>query len=118
MANVRRSERAYRSPIREEAARRTQAAVVEAAAEVFVEQGYTSATSDQIATRAGVSRATVFGVGNKARLFTLAYQDATTDGNLTVKDDHFDTLLAIADPHRLLEEFAAFTAAMSRRLGP
>jgi hypothetical protein len=39
MANVNKSQRAYRSPLREEAARRTRAAVVGAAAEVFVEEG-------------------------------------------------------------------------------
>ena len=118
MASVKKSQRAYRSPLREEAARRTRAAVVGAAAEVFVEEGYAGATIEQVAARAGVSRPTVFTVGNKAQLFALARREAVTGGHLTTNDAGFQEILAIADAHRLLEEFAAFTAAISRRLGP
>jgi AcrR family transcriptional regulator len=112
------SQRTYRSPLREQAARRTWSAVVGAAAEVFVREGYAGATIEQIASRAGVSRPTVFAVGNKAQLFALARREAATDGHLTANDAGFQQILAIADAHRLLEEFAAFTAAISRRLGP
>ena len=118
MASVKRTQRAYRSPLREEAARRTREAVLEAAAEVFVEVGYAGATIEQIAARAGVSRPTVFGVGSKAQLFALARQRAATGGRLTANDEGFKRLLAIPDARRLLEEFAAFTAAIAQRLGP
>jgi AcrR family transcriptional regulator len=118
MASVKRTQRTYRSPMREEAARRTREAVIAAAGEVFVEVGYTAATIEQLAVRAGVSRPTVFGVGNKAQLFALARQRAATGGRLTANDEGFQQLLAIPDAHRLLERFAAFTAAISRRLGP
>jgi AcrR family transcriptional regulator len=117
MASVKGTQRAYRSPLREQAARRTREAVVAAAVQVFVEEGYAGATFDQIAARAGVSRPTVFSVGNKAQLFTLARQHAATGGSLTANDEGFQQLLAIPDAHRLLEEFAAFTAAISQRLG-
>ena len=116
--NVKRTQRTYRSPLREEAARRTREAVLEAAAEVFVEVGYAGATIEQIAARAGVSRPTVFGVGSKAQLFALARLRAATGGRLTANDEGFQQLLAIPDARRLLEEFAAFTAAISQRLGP
>jgi len=72
---------------------------------------------EQIAARAGVSRPTVFSVGSKAQLFTLARQHAATGGSLTANDEGFQQLLAILDAHRLLDEFAAFTAAISQRLG-
>ena len=117
MATVKETQRTYHSPLREEAARRTREAVVAAALEVFVEEGYTGATIEQIAARAGVSRPTVFGVGNKAQLFALARQRAATGGRLTANDEGFQQLLTIPDAHRLLEEFAAFTAAISQRLG-
>jgi AcrR family transcriptional regulator len=117
MASVKGGQRAYRSPLREQAARRTREAVVAAAAQVFVEEGYAGATFEQIAVRAGVSRPTVFGVGNKAQLFALARQHAATDGSLTANDEGFQQLLAAPDAHRLLAEFAAFTAAISQRLG-
>src|SRR5579871_428330 len=67
MESVKRTQRTYRSPLREKATRRTREAVVEGAGEVFVEVGYAGATIEQIAARAGVSRPTVFGVGSKAQ---------------------------------------------------
>ncbi|MGQ4516739.1 TetR/AcrR family transcriptional regulator [Streptomyces sp. DW26H14] len=82
------------------------------------EKAYAGATIELIAARAGVSRATVFGVGGKAHLFALARTHAATGGRLTANDEDFERLLAIPDAHRLLTEFAAFTAAISRRLGP
>jgi len=118
MASVKGTQRAYRSPLREQAARRTREAVVAAAAEVFVDEGYAGATIGQIAARARVSRPTVFGAGSKARLFALARQRAATGGRLTANDEGYRQLLAISDPRRLLEGFAAFTAAISQRLGP
>jgi AcrR family transcriptional regulator len=118
MESVKRTQRTYRSPLREEAARRTREAVLEAAVEVFVEVGYAGATIEQIAARAGVSRPTVFGVGSKAQLFALARQRAATGGRVTANDEGFRQLLAIPDARRLLEEFAAFTAAIAQRLGP
>jgi AcrR family transcriptional regulator len=118
MAYVKGTQRTYRSPLREEAARRTREAVVAAAAEVFVEERYAGATIEQIAARAGVSRPTVFGVGNKAQLFALARQRAATGGQLAANDEGFRQLLAIPDARRLLEGFATFTAAISQRLGP
>ena len=110
--------RAYRSPLREEAAYRTREAVLAAAAEVFVERSYAGATIGQIAARAGISPATVFGVGGKAQLFALARQHAATCGRLAANDERFQQLLAIPDARRLLEEFATFTAAVSQCLGP
>jgi AcrR family transcriptional regulator len=118
MESAKRTQRRYRSPLREEAARRTREAVLEAAAEVFVEVGYAGATIEQIAARAGVSRPTVFGVGSKAQLFALARQRAATGGRVTANDEGFQQLLAIPDGRRLLTEFAAFTAAIAQRLGP
>ncbi|GAA5066645.1 TetR/AcrR family transcriptional regulator [Nocardia callitridis] len=118
MAGARGNQRTYRSPLREEAARRTRETVVAAAAEVFCAEGYTGATIEQITARAGVSRPTVFGVGTKAQLFALARQRAATGGRLAANDEHFRQLMAIPDAHRLLTEFAAFTAGISQRLGP
>jgi AcrR family transcriptional regulator len=61
--------RSYVSPRREEAARVTRRAVLAAAHELFVANGFGATTIDQIAERAGVSRPTVFtAVGNKGTL--------------------------------------------------
>lgn len=70
MADVKR--RRYHSPLRSEQAQASRAAVIAAARELFVEQGYGGTTVDQIAERAGVSKPTVFtAVGNKAVLLKV-----------------------------------------------
>lgn len=67
------SKRPYRSSLREEQARTTRRAIVEAGAALFVERGFAGTTVDAIAERAGVSRKTVFtSVGGKVGLLRLA----------------------------------------------
>ena len=48
---------------RQERARRTVAAILEAAAQVFERQGYASGTTDAIAERAGVSIGSLYQIG-------------------------------------------------------
>ena len=65
--------RPYQSALRDEQARTTRRAIVEAGAALFVERGYAGTTVDAIAERAGVSRKTVFtSVGGKVGLLKLA----------------------------------------------
>lgn len=66
----------YRSPLREEQARRTRAAVLDAAAACFVEAGYASTTMKEVAARAGVSVETVYALGGKASLLLTAVDRA------------------------------------------
>jgi AcrR family transcriptional regulator len=69
--------RTYSSPKREEAARATRAAVIAAAAALFAERGYGSTSIEDVAARAGVSRATVFNsVGGKPALMRAAHRTA------------------------------------------
>ncbi len=67
-----------RFPQREAAARRTRAAVVQAAGALFVEQGYAATTVADIAVRAGVARPTIFTSvpGGKPQLLKLARDHA------------------------------------------
>ena len=67
-----------RFPRREASARRTRTALVQAAAELFVERGYAATTVVQIAERAGVARPTVFTSvpGGKPELLKLARDQA------------------------------------------
>lgn len=59
-------QRRYVSPRRQEAARLTRRAILDAARELFVAQGYAATSIDQIAERAHVSKPTVFAsVGSK-----------------------------------------------------
>lgn len=74
-------ERRYSSPLRERQAAATRQAVLAAARELFVEQGYGATTVDQIAARAGVSKPTVFtAVGNKQTLLS-AVRDVAMAGD-------------------------------------
>ncbi|WP_280469468.1 TetR/AcrR family transcriptional regulator [Nocardia brasiliensis] len=118
MADDNRLQRTYRSPVREDAARRTRDIVVRAAMQVFAERGYAGATIDQIANCAGVSRPTVFAAGNKAQLFALARQYVDNDGDGAEADSTMTQILEIDDPRRLLERFATHTAAIMRRARP
>ncbi|TFV81360.1 TetR/AcrR family transcriptional regulator [Blastococcus sp. CT_GayMR20] len=72
--------RVYRSPLREEQARQTRVAVLEAAGECFLDRGYAATTMRDIADAAGVSVQTVFGQGSKASLL-LACVDRAVVGD-------------------------------------
>lgn len=61
--------RRYTSAVREESARRTRAAIVEAAGRLFAGRGYNATSLADIAAEAGVARPTVFAAfGSKAAL--------------------------------------------------
>lgn len=71
--NVRRNggsvKRSYHSPRRQEQAKATRAAILEAAHDLFLANGYAETSIDEIADRARVSRQTVYdSVGDKASL--------------------------------------------------
>jgi AcrR family transcriptional regulator len=110
--------RSYSAPRREEAARATRLAVVDAAHRLFLEQGYGATTIDQIAVRAGVSRPTVFAVGSKASLLKLARDVAMAgdDEDLDVASrSRFQRLLAEPDPVVTLQIFAEHCADLLGR---
>lgn len=72
MSDVNTSRRGYESPLRRRQANATRSAVLAAARELFLEQGYGAATVEQVAARAGVSKPTVFtAVGNKQTLLKV-----------------------------------------------
>jgi AcrR family transcriptional regulator len=66
MADVNARRRSYSSALRQGQAAATRRAVLDAARDLFLAQGYAATTLDEIAGRAGVSKPTVFSaVGNK-----------------------------------------------------
>jgi AcrR family transcriptional regulator len=98
--------RPYRSALRIEAARATRTAVLKAAHELFVEQGYVASTLDQIADRAGVSKPTVFAtIGSKRELFKVV-RDVAIAGDEApiplVDRPWYRQVLAEPDPRRFL----------------
>ncbi|MFT4009093.1 MAG: helix-turn-helix domain-containing protein [Nocardioidaceae bacterium] len=84
--------RRYSSPLRAEQALASREAVLRAAHDLFIEQGYGGTTIDQVAERAGVSKPTVFtAVGNKAMLLKVV-RDVAMAG-----DDQHRTVTARED---------------------
>lgn len=73
--------RAYTSPLREQAARRTRELILAAALELFVGQGYVATTIEQIADRAGVSRPTVFASAGNKRALVKELRDLALAGD-------------------------------------
>ena len=76
MKSQARAKRPYDASRRQEQARATRRAVVDAASRLFVRKGYAGTSADEIAAKAGVCRATVFAVGGKGDLLKLAYDFA------------------------------------------
>ncbi|MFN8082714.1 MAG: helix-turn-helix domain-containing protein [Dermatophilaceae bacterium] len=95
--------------MRDDQARRTRRACVDAAATLFVERGYAATTIDAIAERAGVSRRTVFAaVGGKADLLKLAWDWTLVGDDEPVDMEHrpaVQAMLAETDPSRLVERW-------------
>jgi AcrR family transcriptional regulator len=75
------SRRSYHSPRRQEQARQTRLAILEAARPLFIERGYAGTSMGDIARAAGVSVKTVEAVfGTKARVLTVL-RDVTIAGD-------------------------------------
>lgn len=79
--NPERHRRTYRSPMREEKARRTRRAIVATAHDSFVAEGYAGTTMREVATRAGVSTPTVELTFGTKRQLLKAVVDVTTAGD-------------------------------------
>ena len=111
--------RAYRSPRREESARQTRAAIVAAATDLFVADGYGATSVDAIAQRAGVSKPTVFAaVGNKATLLKVARDVALAGDDEPVpvmERPAYVELLGEPDQRRTIRLLARNTTALLSR---
>jgi AcrR family transcriptional regulator len=114
--------RPYVSPVREEQARRTRRAIVAAACELFLAQGYAATTVDAIAEAAHVSRRTVFNaVGSKATALKLALDWAIggDDEPIAMADrPAVKAIQAERDPRKALTAWAAMVTEVTARVSP
>lgn len=114
--------RPYQSTLRAEQARATRRAIVEAAAALFVELGWSRTTIDAVAERAGVSRKTVFtSVGGKAELLKLALDWALVGDDEPVplaERPVIAEMRAITEPRALVARWSLFVAELEERAAP
>ena len=115
--------RPTRFPRREQAAKRTRSRIRDAAAELFVKQGYVLTTIGQIADAAGVAPRTVFNAfpGGKSQLFSEALAVALGgDESLAPLAARSSTMAALdgADPTKIAEGLARFSAELYERASP
>lgn len=107
------AKRTYNSPARERSARETHAAVLQAARELFAEQGYARTTIGAVAARAGVAVNTVYAsVGGKAALIEELTRSSTSDDLI---ETAVADMLAMSDGRAILERLAETTGTTMRR---
>jgi AcrR family transcriptional regulator len=114
------STRSYSSTLRADQARQTRKRIVDAAATLFAERGYTGTTIDAVAAAAGVSRKTIFdSVGGKAQLIKLAFDFAIVghDEPVALKDrPEIADMVTEPDPAKRLAAYATVVVGIDRRL--
>ena len=107
---------------RAEQIRETRARVLGAARELFVRRGYTGATVDAIAHRAGVSPQTVYNViGTKADVLKAVYDVALAGDDEPVpvgERPHVAAMRAAPDAATVLRLYARVGRTMVERAGP
>jgi len=112
----------YTSQVRDEQARRTRRAIVTAAHELFLAQGYAATTIDGIAEAAHVSRRTVFNsVGGKVALLKLAldWAIAGDDEPIALADrPAIKAILAEPDPRKALMLWVQTVTDTAARITP
>jgi AcrR family transcriptional regulator len=112
----------YASQVRDEQARRTRRAIVTAAHDLFLAQGYAATTIDGIAEAAHVSRRTVFNsVGGKVALLKLALDWAIVgdDEPIALADrPAIQAILAESDPRKALMLWVQAVSDVAARTTP
>jgi AcrR family transcriptional regulator len=111
--------RSYRSPARQEGARRTRQAIVRAAAELFAQGGFSATSLADVAAAAGVARPTVFAAfGSKAALMRQVIDEALAgdDEPVAVADRiWFRPVWDAATPAAVLDAYADVCLLIGQR---
>lgn len=112
--------RPYASPLRRAQAESTRATVLDAAAALFVREGYLRTTMKAIAGAAGTSVETVYAQGSKASLLLACVDRALTgDDDDVPMTDRADFAAALAQPSAaaMIEAFVRALAHVAVRAG-
>jgi AcrR family transcriptional regulator len=113
--------RAYRSPVRAEAALRTRRAIVAAAAAMFAERGYGASSLREVSEVAGVARPTVAAAfGSKPALLRQILDEALAGDDEPVpvaERTWFAPVWRATDPAGVLAAYADVCTVIGRRAG-
>ncbi len=116
------AKRSYHAPRRLEQAAATRRAVLAAARELFIDNGYTATTVTQIARRAGVSVDTVYAaVGRKPALLRELVETAISGTEQAVPGEHRDYVArmhAAGSARDMITIYADAITAIQQRLAP
>ena len=113
--------RSYRSDIRSQQAALTRTAIVHAAADLFISQGYARTTIRAIAERAGVAPDTVYATfGTKVRVLTAVIDARLAPPGVDNVMDRPEAQAVRAEPDQRnqLRRFARDIASLSTRVRP
>jgi AcrR family transcriptional regulator len=114
--------RTYRSSLREEQARRTRQAILEAARLLFSEKGFAATTIAQIAARAGVAVDTVYAsVGPKPALMRLLMETAISGSDKAIpaeQRDYVQQVRAAPTAGQKIRIYASAVVQVNTRLAP
>lgn len=108
----------YASPLRERQAASTRRAVLNAARELFIAQGYAATTIDAIAERAGVSKPTVFSAAGNKQTLLKTLRDIAFAGEAPIpvrQRPHVDAIRAEPNRRRAVELIAKHLTAVAGR---
>jgi AcrR family transcriptional regulator len=113
------SKRPYTSALRAQGARQTTGLILSAARDLFVAQGYTGTTIEQIADRAGVSRPTVFANAGSKRELLKQLRDLALAGDEepvpVIQRSWYQEALTEPDPERSVRLHARNMARIYQR---
>jgi AcrR family transcriptional regulator len=119
VGTVKGSRRQYRSPVRQESARRTRQAVVRAAHELFAASGYAGTSLSEIAAAAGVARPTAFAAfGSKPALLREVLDQALAGDDEPVpvaQRPWFRPVWDAATPEAVLDAYAGVCELINGR---
>ena len=111
--------RTYRSSVREEQARRTRLAILDAARLLFTEQGYAATTIAQIAAGAGVAVDTVYAaVGAKPVLARLLMETAISGTDQAVPAEQRDYVQRVRAAATAREKIHIYATAVTEVPAP
>ena len=114
--------RRYHSPLRKEQAAATRDAVLAAARELFVGEGYRSSTVAGIARRAGVAVDTIYAtIGRKPDLLREVVETAISGTGQAVPAERRDYVIRMREAKAAAEKISIYAHALARiqpRLAP